>query len=177
MANLAVPSPRTWVVGEYETAAFFNANVRDMGNFLLNAPIALLYTSGAPSFSSGTFQAMGLDGTSWDTYGGHSNSTNNTRYTAQVAGFYMAFSTASWGPNATGNRGVALYKNGAAFGSPSSQTIVPSTNATNNVIIQAAGMTQLNVGDYVETFVYQGSGSSLACAAGQSGMAIMWIHA
>lgn len=173
--NAPVPVPRTFNVTEFETAAYLNS-VRDALNFLLNPPIAVVYDAASQSVGNNTFTPMVCDSTTWDTYGGHSNTTNNSRYTAQVAGFYALFGSVAFGPNATGFRGIALYKNSVALANPSYETFVAAASGTNGVNIQATGQVQLNAGDFVECYIYQSSGGALSLAAGASGFSTTWIH-
>jgi hypothetical protein len=165
------------VVGEYETAAYLNANVRDGMNFLLNPPIAVIYQNASQSVGNNTFTPLICDSTAWDTYGGHSNTVNNSRYYAQITGFYMIFAAVAFGPNSVGNRGITLDKNGTPLSAPGFTTLVPSTNASNDVDIGVSGMVQLTAGDYVEPQIYQSSGGALNLASGASGFAVMWVHA
>lgn len=174
MTNLPVPNPRTAVAGEYETAAYFNA-IRDAINFLANKPMAVLYQGTAQSFTTGSAAAVTFDSTTTDTYGGHSNSTNNTRYTAQVAGWYWVYGTVSWSNTSGGNRNTTINKNGsqvAQFGSA-----VPSASSTVFPQVDAAALVQMNVGDYVEVVGYQDSGSTVSTHAQGSSMVVMWDHA
>ena len=174
MANLPVPNPRTAVAGEFETAAYMNA-IRDAINFLANPPEATVYQSVAQSFTSGAAAALTFDATITYTYGGHSNTTNNTRYAAQVGGTYLLLGTVAWTNVSTGNRNLTFNKNGSAvtqFGGayPAAGTAVfPQVSAWAKV--------QLLAGDYVEAIAYQDSGSTISTHAGGSTLGVLWIHA
>lgn len=174
MTNLPVPNPRTAVAGEFETAAFMNM-FRDAVNFLANKPLAVLYQASAQSFASSSGAAVTFDSTTTDTYGGHSNTTNNSRYVAIVAGWYLVVGTVTWANVAGGNRNVSINKNGA--GVPQFGTAVPAASALVFPAGQSTALVQLNVGDYVEVIAYQDSGGAVSTHANGSSMAVMWDHA
>lgn len=176
MANLPVPSPRTFSVAEIEVGAYLNS-LRDALNFLLNTPLAILNQANAQSVANATPTAITYDGTFLDTYGGHSNSTNNSRYTAQVAGWYFCKAGVVWAANATGNRAIQLYKNGVAY--PYSWQVAPAPGTFNDPGVETAALVQLNAGDYVEAWTEQNSGGALSTAVVStiaSNMQVMWMH-
>lgn len=179
MALLQVPTMRTWTVGEYETGAFFNSNVRDTGNFLLNVPGAFLTQNATQSIANSTWTAISFDQSVFDSYGGHSNVTNNTRYTAVVSGWYIVFGCVSYAGNATGNRGTAVAKNGTRV--QGACGFVPTITVGNSPTTPSPPcIVFLNVGDYVEIDGYQTSGGALATNSNSdldSSMTIVWVHA
>lgn len=169
MANLPIPNPRTAVAGEFETAAFMNM-FRDAINFLVNKPRAALYQATAQSVANGTWTATTFDSTLLDTYGGHSNSTNNSRYTAQVAGWYSLRCGGGWVTGtAGGGRGASIYKNGSFY--TAGAAVVGSTNVIASTPVSKD--VYLAVGDYVELFVWQNSGGALNTAG--SGQYASWM--
>lgn len=178
MANLAVPIPRTFVPGETEVGSFLNASVRDLGNFLLNTPLAVVNQATPQSITNGAPAALAYDGTFLDTYGGHSNSVSNSRYTAQVAGWYYVKAGVVWAANATGNRDIQIYKNGTAY--TYSWNAVPAAGTFNDPGVETSALVQLNTGDYVEAWATQNSGGALSTAVVStiaSNMQVMWMHA
>lgn len=178
MANLPVPNPRTAIAGEFETAAFMNA-FRDAINFSVNPPVAQLYQTAAQSVPNGAFTALAFDSTQSDTYGGHSNSTNNTRYTAQVAGTYEFSGLYGSVSNATGTRDTTWAKNGAILTTPGATTTSTAVNGLNSVVTAATVQVPMSVGDYVELQVFQASGAALNTSPGQYGclLSVKFIHA
>lgn len=174
MANLPVPNPRTAVAGEFETAAFMNA-FRDAINFVANPPLALLFQSTAQTINNTTNTAITFDSTVSDTYGGHSNTTNNSRYVAQVAGWYRIIGTITWAANNTGDRTISIAKNGSVIGYFGQG--VPAAGLGVNPQVNVNGLVQLNAGDYVEIDTYQDSGAGVATKANGSSMAVVWDHA
>jgi hypothetical protein len=174
VTNLPVPNPRTFVAGEFEDAAYFNA-FRDAINFLANKPLAVLYQAVAQSIPTGTPTPLTLDSTTVDTYGGHSNTTNNTRYAGQVAGWYRIIGTASFNNTTGGNRGLNFHVNGVNV--PQFGTSLPVASAAVFPQVTATAVVFLNVGDYVEICGYQDNGSAVATHANGSSMAVFWDHA
>lgn len=178
MANLAVPIPRTFTPGEAEVGSYFNAGVRDLGTFLLNPPIAQLVQNTIQSIPNSAVTPLTFDGTINDSYGGHSNVTNNSRYTGQVTGWYLVAGVAAFATNGTGVRVARLRKNGSDIIYFDVWAMAVSTASTPTAAA-TAGIVQLNAGDYVELAGYQTSGGALntIVAGPQSGMAVFWLHA
>jgi hypothetical protein len=177
MTNAPVPAPRTFGPGETETGGFLNSQ-RDGLNFLLNVPAAYLTQSTLQSVPNATWTAVNFDASTFDSYGGHSNSTNNTRYTAQVAGWYMVFGCGSIATNATGQRGTAAAKNGTRIQGAAGFYGAVAGNAS--VSPSPPTIVFLAAGDYIEIQVYQSSGGALNTAVGvdlDSSVTIVWLHA
>lgn len=102
----------------------------------------------------------------WDTEdtdlsGLHSTSSNTSRITPNVAGWYRISATIHWAANATGRRATAVSKNGsiAAYGQISPGSSVGTTSTVITRTLQANGTT-----DYFEVFAYQDSGGALNSA-------------
>lgn len=171
---LAVPSQRTWAVGDIVTAAMMNANVRDAVNFLANPPLAVVYQSVGQSIAAATNTAVNFDATTVDTYTGHSNSVNNSRYTCQAAGWHLCLGNVGWPANATGHRTARIWVNGLAV---TADMFVELTNldATNQVAETASAIVFLNVGDFVQLAVHQNSGGALTPVG--AALAVLWVHA
>lgn len=173
MANLPVPIPRTFTVGEIEVGAYFNA-LRDALNFLLNPPETVLFQTTIQAVGTSAWSAISFDTSTQDTYGAHSNTTNNTRMTAQVAGWCQVGGTFAIAANGTGGRQSAVAKNGVQI--PTSLFGVPASSLINE-IVQSATVVQLAVGDYVEVQGWQSAGTTLNTVSTFSGMTTVWAHA
>ncbi len=176
MTNLQVPSPRTFGVSEVEVAAYMNA-VRDSLNFLLNAPMASLYQNVSQNIATTVWTAITMDSSLLDTYGGHSNTVNPSRYVAQVAGWCSVGGGAGFVANATGGRGADVYKNGAFI--TAGAGVVGTAGAGASHVTPLSGvMAFANVGDYLEIFGWQNGANPLATATGQyaSYAFIRWEH-
>ncbi|MFH8380631.1 hypothetical protein ACH4E7_06775 [Kitasatospora sp. NPDC018058] len=174
---LPVPVPASVVPGGYETGALWNANVYNGLTFLLNAPLFQGYQSAAQSIPNGSVTAIGIDTTTIDTYAGHSNTVNNSRYTVQAgaAGWYQVTAALGFVANANGARALEIHKNGTVIklgyaGTDDSRVDIAAA-------LQATAIIQLAAGDYVEGFAYQTSGGALATNPSATGMTVIWKHA
>lgn len=159
MANLPVPVPRTFTVGETEVGSYLNS-LRDSLNFLLNPPAAtLVQVTTATSLTTSTWGPIGFDSSTFDNYGGHSNSTNNSRYTIQAAGKYLVSGAVSFTGSTVNARGAKVEKNGAVVQGPYSlhaaTTSRSMSESTSGFIIPCS------VGDYLELFGFQDTGGGL----------------
>lgn len=147
-------------------------------NFLMNPPMAVLYQVTTQSINTANFASLSLDATVVDTYGGHSNSTNNSRYTAQVPGWYEACGTVAWPTNGTGARGCRLAKNGSAVLGATSFT--GTTVGDVYAVTTPAFQVQMGVGDYLEVQGFQSSGGALSTNVAapdvRSSMNIRFVH-
>lgn len=147
-------------------------------NFLFNPPIFTGYQSAAQSIANATFVSLGFDTNEVDTYSGHSTVTNNTRYTAQVAGWYEVTGMICFTTNNAGERRGQFMKNGSAI--IASQPVGVSTAVSSSGLVMPARKVSLIVGDYVEMQAWQNSGGALNTGAGGTTccfMSIHWIHA
>ena len=175
MANLAVPVPASEQAGNLITGAIWNANVYNGLTYLLNPPAFWGYQTAAQSLTANIPAAVLLDSEQIDTYGGHSTTSNTSRYTAQVAGYYFAFGSIVWGSGSTsGIRVAQLYKTGSAVNAAYSSFGATSFNASALV----AGIVQLNVNDYLELFANQSVAVSTQASAPQYSSLLLWfMHA
>jgi hypothetical protein len=109
------------------------------------------YTIGA----SGAAYTELLDRSSW-----HDASTNPTRITPNIAGYYRVTSGASWATNTTGVRQVTVLKNGTAYNLGTFGNIIGA--ASNSMQTSTTGIIAMNGStDYLEQQVAQTSGGSL----------------
>jgi hypothetical protein len=178
VANLAVPVMRTFTVGEYETGAYFNSNVRDAMNFVTQPPIFNAVQATAGTISSTLWTPLPLDSTIVDSYGGHSNTTNNAQYVAQVAGWCLVTAAVCWASNATGWRGIRILHNSNLAVSGSATEV--SANASGvTALATPSVIVYLNVGDYVQGEGYQTSGGSLSTSVNvdaNCALTVFWLH-
>jgi hypothetical protein len=79
-----------------------------------------------------------------------------TRLTCVVAGYYLVATHVMFAANSTGDRIIGLYKNGAIFANTSTRA-----GASLGVSIQLIELVTLNVGDYIESWVFQNCGGNL----------------
>lgn len=129
-------------------------------SFTNAAPAFNLYqTSGFAATSGTTGLTVTWNASNYDNWSGHSNVTNNTRYTVQVAGLYIVSSLITWPGNATGVRISQLFKNGSML---NGTEVYVGAAGTNQVSVPMPSYpVQCAVGDYLEINGYQNSGSTL----------------
>lgn len=155
-----VPSAVTEVPGNYDTAALYNATVRELNNFALGPPVFSGVQGTAQSIPNGAWTSFTIDTELLDADGGHSTVTNTSRYTATVPGTYLVIGTSGWAGNVTGKRWLRLALNGSAIngtacGSDAHTSLNVGGHAT-STIINLNGST-----DYVEVQGQQASGGAL----------------
>lgn len=149
-----VPSPRTWTVGELLTAAKLNTDLRDGLNFLLSKPFAILGKTANQTIASGSAM-VSWDSETIDRDGGHSTSTNNSRYISQTAGWYQVVAALAWTAG-SGQIQATVYKNGSLLSPSLLDFDVPSAAAAVNTVV---GFAFLSVADYIEVQGFNGGGS------------------
>lgn len=156
-----VPASASEAPGNFLTGALWNAQVKALTDFVTGAPSAQLYASTAQSVPDGTGATiLALDSEVWDSDGGHSTTTNTSRYTVQVAGKYLVLGTMTFGNNTSGIRGVGINVNGNSVrGSTVQSTTLPTANTW---VGQANTVIQCAVGDYIEMYCFQTSGAALS---------------
>lgn len=160
MANLPVPTPRTFTVAEVENGSYLNS-LRDALNFLLNPPAAtLVQITATTSLTTGTWTVIGMDSSTFDNYGGHSNSVSNSRYTVQATGKYLVGGAVAIANNSSGSRAAKVMKNGAVIQGPYS--LVPPSSARPTSVTVAGFIVPCTAGDYLELAGFQDSGGTLA---------------
>jgi hypothetical protein len=119
-----------------------------------------IYNSANVNISNNTVTRYNCDSEMFDTSSFHDTSTNTARITvpAGKAGYYLVVQFCAWTGLAAGAREqLRLYKNGAFYQLTDSASV--GTAIDNSIQLQT--VLNLSVGDYLETFVYQNSGSTL----------------
>lgn len=181
MANLPVPVPASTSAGASIASALWNSQVRDGLGFLLADPVFVGTQTTSQNILSGSWTAVSLNSTQFDSYGGHSNTTNNSRYTAQVAGYYSVSGVVCWAANATNVRAARIHVNGTVVQGTSQMFPTSSTNVTG--VATPMRTIYLNTGDYIELAGYNNSGAAspgLATSVASdlsSALFVIWSHA
>jgi hypothetical protein len=167
-ATPALPAvPHTWTASDLFTGSAtggarvpLNTELRDFVNFLNNPPIARLTSEGTSQTipNGGVFTSIQLPTETVDTYGGHDNVTNNTRYTCQRAGLYLisgyvSIAEGAGGGTNNGYRAARLLQTIAAGGTQTyaGWTSLPqASTGTTGTGIYATALVRMAAGDYVE---------------------------
>ena len=173
-----VPSSHDFTSG-VATTSEANAYIRDPIAFLLNRPVADVYSTVAQSIPSGAFTSVLFELEAVDTdpdgTGGHSTSSNTSRYTARYAGWYTCSGKVSYDVNATSYRGATFAVNGTAVARTG--VLMPNNGAAMAmVVVLPDHEIFLNVGDYVEVQGIQGSGAPLNTATALGWYASMKVE-
>ena len=125
------------------------------GQVVIPSPAFSAALSANESISHNTWTKIPYDTKGFDTTSDYDNATNY-RYTPSVAGYYQV-NAGGYIINTTGFTGTAIYKNGsfAKRGSSDAPSSANSVQSINSALIYLNGST-----DYLEVYVYQGSGSA-----------------
>ena len=118
-------------------------------------PLTVLTNTTTQLVPNATFTAITYDTETTDTLNWHSTSSNTSRITPNIAGFYLvSFNGVS---NGASTRNIsAIYKNGAVVAKTDVSTTTTALDIT--TVVSLNGTT-----DYVESVLYQQNGSSVNC--------------
>jgi hypothetical protein len=123
----------------------------------------LVYGSTDQNISNNTFTALTYDSEINDTNTYHSTSSNTSRITipSGKAGYYQVYANAAFSANASGSRQLFIRKN-------NTDVIFSAMGGYNNGrnVVFISGTINCAVGDYLEIFAYQESGSTLDVGGG-----------
>lgn len=183
-----VPSIASEVPGNFITSALWTSQVAGIMQWLVGSgnnglPMFFGYQATSQSIATGaTGAAINIDTEVIDTDGGHSTVSNTSRYTCQVAGYYLLWGCTTWQNNATEQRVTTYTKNGTNIVGGSQVQGPPVTSGHASVIPGTIVITQLAVGDYVEVWGGQLSGNPLSTQADVStgkncSFLCLWVHA
>ncbi|MEU5426827.1 hypothetical protein AB0H73_14655 [Streptomyces olivoreticuli] len=170
-----VPTSASVAPGQFITGALWNAQVKALNDYLTAPPVFSGYQTTAQSISNATFTSFTLDTEVVDSDGGHSTSTNTSRYIATVAGTYLVVGTAGWSGATTGYRRCRITLNGGVV--PGAAVGADATNAVlcGQCVVTVVVMNGTT--DYVEVQGQQSSGGALAAynADFAPSMRVYWL--
>lgn len=174
----AVPTTLTAVAGAVLTASQWNANNRDVDNWLLAPAILEIRQTVAQAVSSASTPATAMTCTTEDvdSTGMHSTSSNTSRCTAVYAGWYRVGGGCAFAANATGSRGCDWAVNGSAVNG--SFAWLPTNGSGFCATPARSKLLFLNVGDYAELLLAQTSGGSLNTSVisnEQGNISMSWV--
>lgn len=173
-----VPVSALQAPGNLVTGALWNAGPAASNTFLTAVPVAVVYQITVQSVPNGTWTSVNFDGTILDTDNQHSNSVNNSRLTAQVAGWYVPAGCGAFASSSASARGVKFAKNGTVI--QGTTTFAPPVSTGNATAYPACALPVfLNIGDYIELQVSQSTGGALNTfnsADIASTCTLFWLH-
>lgn len=170
----SVPTPRTFVAGEIETAAYLNS-LGAVLTFMQNPPRVKAIATAAQSIPNASYTALTFGGESWDTDGMHSTVTNTSRLTAATPGLYHVMGMVPFVANATGRRYAIVQKNGVGGATDDTVNIVAVSSTTTSSTPLVNREIYLAAGDYIELLVYQDSGGALSTS--NATLVVAWFSA
>jgi hypothetical protein len=138
---------------------------------------SLTQSTDSQTINNATWTAVTFDTEAVDTNAFHSTSSNTSRITIPTgyAGKYQVNYSVSYGTgSATGLRYAQIYKNGATYvGSATVLSATTSANiSANNSLIMV-----LAEADYIEAYIYQSSGSSMAMDRYSQSFSVQYLGA
>lgn len=173
---VALPTlPIAPAVGDQATATYAD-NVAAWIAFLAAPPLFVASQTTLQSLANATFvgNAIKWDTVTTDSYTGWATGSN-TRYTAQVAGWYSVRGHITFVPNATGIRAVIVGLNGTNIAVSQNESSAVGAGGPPSVPVDH--VLQMVVGDYIEVSAYQSSGAALNTQATYSWVTVKWEHA
>lgn len=166
-----VPVMHTFATGEVVTASNLNNNTVTLASFLLAPPLCVLADTTAQPITAVTNTALIWDTEYIDRDGGHSTSTNPSRYTAQTAGWYQVSTSAGIGGSSSGNQRFMWFRvNGTTSYGGNEIPPCPGHDATPCV----SDVIYLNVGDYMEVIAFTDVNTSLD-TGNRTRFTLLWV--
>jgi hypothetical protein len=162
---MIVPSTRLFTAGEVETGAFLNSAVTNLGNFVLGKPITQIICATTPVvIAANTIVPIQFTGFIVNRDNSWSN-VNNTRFTAQTAGYYYLTGQLQWAATTATTRSAYFRTNGTTNITGSLEQKIAAQTTAQPTTTTAQCLVYLNVGDYVELIAYSGTATTLAALA------------
>lgn len=171
-----VPVIRTFVAGEVVLASYFNTNINGPISFLLARPFFQGRQTVAQSLTTGVYAALTMDAEDVDSAGGHSTSSNTSRYNAIYAGWGTCSGGVGVAASAAGRR-LTKWRVDGTTDLSGGGTNLPATAAS---VWKGPANTMkvfMNVGQYLELMGGQESGGNLNTAVSgndQSTFSYQW---
>lgn len=115
-----------------------------------------LYRTSVQSIPNSTETAISWDGETYDPFGMHEGVTNPSRMTVAVPGRYLVVVVAKFATNASGDRSLRLFKNGAIV-----TYVTDRANSAGSSYKSFTYVLELAASDYIEIYAHQTSGTAL----------------
>lgn len=161
MSPISYSTPRTWVSGEYPTAAQFNANIRDNIAFLANPPSCRVYNSANISVPHNAETNLTFNSERFDTDGMHSTASLTERITFTTAGLYVVAGSIDWVGGADFTRlWIGISLSGTTYLARSDDGGPGAANVGRAMSV--ATVYKFTAGQFVTLRVYQANGAAAA---------------
>lgn len=173
---MAYSTPRTWVAGEYPTAAQFNQNIRDNVAFLANPPACRVTNSATQSVNNNAEMTPLWDTEAFDTDNMHSTSVNTGRITFTTAGLYLVTWSLFYGADTDYTLVYSyLQKNGAGIHTLGSE-VGTQADASTGPMTVGSTIDRFAVNDYVHLLTNQkNSNAGANSLQTQSTFSAVWL--
>lgn len=172
-----VPNPPVFGANGVAPSTLLN-QLRDAVNFLQRPPRCVLRQTVVQSIpTGGTGAAFAWDVHDVDTAGGHSTTTNNSRYNAQYQGWYQISGGGVYNGGGVGRRETWIRRNGVDVAASESGEHINIAGAITGPPSRTYELF-LDVGDYVELIAFQDTGAAINTwntGTGQPGAIIRWV--
>jgi hypothetical protein len=164
VAARTVPTLPSWTAGQRVLASQLQ-QITTWGAFSSNPPGFSMQMTVNNAAANNVYTQMPMDALDWDTDSGRAAGTP-WAYTIPIgmAGRWQFSYKISWAVNATGDRLVALYKNGVIVSS--GQISGPPTTTAHNPENSTTRTVLCSAGDVMSVFALQSSGGSLNATSG-----------
>jgi hypothetical protein len=175
---MALPDEGDWLDVDDLNTTNMNARLRDVLAFLMDRPIFRGRQTVAQTLTTATFAAVTMTAEDVDTHGGHSTSSNTSRYVAPEDGWYECSGGVGFASNATGFRACEWRKNGTALAGSDARAPAVAAGSSSSVAARTI-LVSLSAGDYVELFAFQNSGGDLGTsvvADVESAVNVEWVR-
>src|ERR1035441_3851259 len=184
----SVPSPATWANGPILTSSLRN-DVTNAVLFLSSRPLYLGQDTGAGAAGSGVDASLGMNVDQVDSWNGHNQQVDFTKYYCQAPGWYLCQGTCPWAYSGSTQyvftAGFTALSGGVATGVVRGQlqlqgsTHFPEPQVA-DLILQSVTGAPGGGGDWISLTGMQATGSSIATVA--SGnlfpyVVILWVCA
>lgn len=132
-------------------------------NQFINSPTqpnaSVRTSASAQSLVTGTWTTVNFNAEDFDIGSMHDNAVNNSRFTIPTGGdgLYLIIGMVTFDANATGQRAIAIAKNGSRV-----MQILHATTSTGQTAIQVVNLLSLVAADFIELHAFQGSGGNLS---------------
>lgn len=173
------PTVPTFQAGQILTAAQLNA-LAAFTAWMSNPPRVSTYQATVQSIPSSAYTAVSFDTDSFDSDNMHSVTSNKTRVVLNTPGMYQIDATVPFTAANVGNAFMAIGYNGAGVYSnpiPGGAVAAPLSSSL-AVMLNISISWSFHLGDYLEVFVYQSSGSSLSLnntSAYKPAVSVRWV--
>jgi len=172
---MAIPVLGTFAAGQRWRGADVNT-LTDAVTFAFTAKSCRATSAATPSISNATWTELTFGNESFDTDSWHSTSVDTDQIVPDIAGIFRVEIQVAFAPDATGMRGVRIYKNTTQIAGVQQAA---STGGTMTLLYAATTMNANGSTDYFSAECYQASGGALALetSATATTFTVTWIGA